>query len=188
MRRVTLTSRWNSLWGRRRAVALRERLLESGGIDATLDALEAVLREMWRPPGLHPAVSFALAAFDRAPLTTSIAAVTDAIGLSAKCFIDRFKIEVGMTPKRYCRIRRFQRAVTWRTAAVTSTGRRWRSTAATSIRRTSFTTSGRLPASRQPRISQPGRRFRTTSNFYNPARPASETMALWLIQKTRIAP
>ena len=45
-------------------------------------------------------------------MTTSVAAVTDAIGLSAKRFIERFKIEVGMTPKRYCRIRRFQRAVT----------------------------------------------------------------------------
>jgi AraC-like DNA-binding protein len=101
-----------SLWGRRRAATLRERLLESGGIDATLDALEAELQEMWRPPGLHPAVAYALAAFDRAPLSTSITRVTDAIGLSAKRFIERFKIEVGLTPKRYCRIRRFQRAVT----------------------------------------------------------------------------
>jgi AraC-like DNA-binding protein len=67
---------------------------------------------MWRPPGLHPAVAFALTAFDRVPITTSIEAVTDAIGLSAKRFIERFKIEVGVTPKRYCRIRRFQRAVT----------------------------------------------------------------------------
>jgi AraC-like DNA-binding protein len=100
-----------SLWGRRRTAALRERLLESDSIDATLDALEVVLHEMWRPPGLHPAVNFALAAFDRAPLTTSVAAVTDAIGLSAKRFIERFKIEVGLTPKRYCRIRRFQRAL-----------------------------------------------------------------------------
>ena len=78
----------------------------------TLDALEAVLQEMWRPPGLHPAVAYALAAFDRAPRTTSIGAVTDAIGLSAKRFIERFTIQVGLTPKRYCRIRRFQRAVT----------------------------------------------------------------------------
>ncbi len=101
-----------SLWGRRCTATLRERLLESGSIDATLDALDAVLQEMWRPPGLHPAVAYALAAFDRAPLTTSIAKVTDAIGLSAKRFIERFKIEVGMTPKRYCRICRFQRAVT----------------------------------------------------------------------------
>jgi AraC-like DNA-binding protein len=101
-----------SLWGRRQTETLRERLLESRSIEAKLDELEAVLQEMWRPPGLHPAVNFALAAFNRAPLTTSIAAVTDAIGLSAKRFIERFKIEVGLTPKRYCRIRRFQRAVT----------------------------------------------------------------------------
>ena len=100
-----------SFWGRSRTAALRARLLEAGSLDAALDVFEDVLREMWRPPGQHPAVSFALAAFDRAPLTTSITAVTDAIGLSAKRFIERFRIEVGMTPKRYCRIRRFQRAV-----------------------------------------------------------------------------
>lgn len=100
-----------SLWGRRRAAALRERLLETDSIDATLDVLEAVLHEMWRPSGLHPAVDFALAAFERAPLTTTIGAVTDALGMSAKRFIERFKIEVGLTPKRYCRVRRFQRAL-----------------------------------------------------------------------------
>ena len=100
-----------ALWGRRRATALRERLLESGSLEATLDALEAVLHEMWCPQRLHPAVDFALTAFDRTPLTTSIAAVTNAIGLSPKRFIERFKIDVGLTPKRYCRIRRFQRAL-----------------------------------------------------------------------------
>ncbi len=99
------------LWGRRRISLLRERLLENDNADAKLDALEIALREMWTPPGLHPAVAFALNAFDRVPHTTSIAAVTDAIGLSAKRFIERFKVEVGTTPKRYCRIRRFQQAV-----------------------------------------------------------------------------
>ena len=48
-------------------------------------------------------------------MTTSIAAVTDTIGLSAKRFIERFRMEVGITPKVYCRIRRFQRAVTMAT-------------------------------------------------------------------------
>ena len=57
---------------------LRERLLEGNDIESTLDALEAVLQEMCRPPGLHPAVDYALAALDRAPLTTSIVKVTDA--------------------------------------------------------------------------------------------------------------
>ena len=101
-----------AIWGRLRTAVLRERLLESSSSDAQLDVLEAALREMWTPPGLHQAVTFALAAFDRVPLTTSVASVTGVIGLSAKRFIERFKIEVGTTPKRYCRIRRFQRALT----------------------------------------------------------------------------
>ena len=100
------------LWGRRRSSDLREQLLERGDPDAQLDAMEHALREMLRPAGAHPAVAFALRAFDRAPLTTNIAAVTDAIGMSAKRFIERFKAEVGVSPKHYCRIRRFQRAVT----------------------------------------------------------------------------
>jgi len=100
------------LWGHARTVALRERLLESDCPDRTLDALEAALLEVWTPSEIHPAVAFALSAFDRSPLTTSIARVTDNVGLSAKRFIERFKSDVGLTPKRYCRIRRFQRAVT----------------------------------------------------------------------------
>ena len=101
-----------AIWGRRRTADLRERLLESCDSDAQLDVLEAALLEGWTSAGLHRAVTFALAAFDRAPLTTSVAGVTGAIGLSAKRFIERFKIEVGMTPKHYTRIRRFQRALT----------------------------------------------------------------------------
>jgi AraC-like DNA-binding protein len=100
-----------ALWGHGRTAELRERLLAGDSLDAKLDVLEAMLQEMWTPPGLHPAVSFALTMFDRAPTTTRIATVSDTIGLSAKRFIERFKIEVGLTPKRYCRIRRFQRAV-----------------------------------------------------------------------------
>jgi AraC-like DNA-binding protein len=102
----------DAIWGRRRTAELRERLLEAATLDAQLDALEDVLLETWTPRGLHPAVAFALSAFDRAPSTTSVSAVTDSIGLSAKRFIERFKIEVGLTPKRYCRVRRFQKAVT----------------------------------------------------------------------------
>jgi AraC-like DNA-binding protein len=99
------------LWGRQQTVDLRDRLLESGGIEAQLDVLEKALRAQLRPEGVHPAVAFALATFHQVPVTTSIGAVTDAIGMSAKRFIDRFKIEVGLTPKRYCRVRRFQQAV-----------------------------------------------------------------------------
>jgi AraC-like DNA-binding protein len=99
------------LWGRQRTADIREQLLERSDPDAQVDAIEGVLRDMMRPTGLHPAVTFALRAFNRVPITTNIGAVTDAIGMSAKRFIERFKAQVGFSPKRYCRVRRFQRAV-----------------------------------------------------------------------------
>ena len=93
----------------------------------------------------------------------------------------------GRDAKRYCRIRRFQRAVTLSNHDRHVDWTAWRWTAATSIRRTSFTTSARSRASRRRSISRRERRFRTTSNFYNPTQTASETMAVWQIQKTHIA-
>lgn len=100
------------VWGPARTAMLREQLLEARTLDAMLDVLESTLCESWTRRNLHPAVGYALGMFDRAPQTTTIAAVTDRVGLSAKRFIERFKAEVGMTPKRYCRVRRFQRALT----------------------------------------------------------------------------
>jgi AraC-like DNA-binding protein len=102
-----------ALWGRQRIVDLREQLLERSDPDAQLDAIESTLRERLQPAGVHPAIAFALAAFNRVPHTTNIGAVTNALGMSAKRFIERFKAQVGVSPKRYCRIRRFQRAVAW---------------------------------------------------------------------------
>jgi AraC-like DNA-binding protein len=99
------------LWGRRRVADLREQLLERSDPEAQLDVLQSTLREMLQPSGMHPAVSFALTTFHRRPVTTSVGAVTDAIGMSAKRFIERFKAQVGVSPKRYCRIQRFQQAV-----------------------------------------------------------------------------
>jgi AraC-like DNA-binding protein len=99
------------IWGRQRAGDLREQLLELRDPDAQLDAIEAALGEMLRPAGLHPAIAFALTTFHRRPLVANIGAVTDAVGMSAKRFIERFKAQVGVSPKRYCRIRRFQQAV-----------------------------------------------------------------------------
>lgn len=99
------------LCSRHLARTVRERVLEADGPDGRLDAMEQALSEMWRPVGLHRAVTFALDIFGRRPIATSVSAVTDAIGLSPKRFIERFKTEVGLTPKRYCRILRFQQAL-----------------------------------------------------------------------------
>jgi AraC-like DNA-binding protein len=100
-----------TLWGRQSTADLREQLLERDDPDSQLDAIENALQERLRPGGRHPAIEFALAAFDRVPLTANIGAVTNAVGMSAKRFIERFTTEVGVTPKRHCRIRRFQRAL-----------------------------------------------------------------------------
>jgi AraC-like DNA-binding protein len=101
----------DDLIGPRPTAALRTRLLERDSPQAGLDAIEAALLELWPAKAIHPAVTFALGTIDRAPHIASIAAVTDAVGMSAKRFIERFKTDVGMTPKRYCRVRRFQRAL-----------------------------------------------------------------------------
>ncbi|HYN08299.1 MAG TPA: helix-turn-helix domain-containing protein [Vicinamibacterales bacterium] len=90
----------------------RQQLSRRLSAEAALDVLETALQDLWRPPGRHPAVAYALTAFAGAPRTTNIGRVTGAIGMSPKRFIERFKIEVGLTPKRFCRIRRFQHAVT----------------------------------------------------------------------------
>ena len=69
------------------------------------------MTECLRSPALHPAVTFALDTFAGSPHVDRIAAVADSTGLSAKRFIERFKASVGMAPKQYCRILRFQRAL-----------------------------------------------------------------------------
>ncbi|HTA29536.1 MAG TPA: helix-turn-helix domain-containing protein [Candidatus Cybelea sp.] len=46
--------------------------------------------------------------FVRDPHLRSIAAVSHDLGVSHKQFIEQFRREVGLTPKLFCRIRRFQ--------------------------------------------------------------------------------
>lgn len=100
-----------ALWGVAGTALLREALLEAASPEAALDVLEHALRQARHGRETHPAVAFALARFDRQPEVTRVSAVTDAVGMSAKRFIERFKAEVGLTPKQYCRLQRFQRAV-----------------------------------------------------------------------------
>ncbi len=101
-----------ALWGRQRTGRIREQLLGARDPQAALDALEAALLDLRRDKAAHPAVRFALSEFRARPSVARIRVVTDAIGLSPKRFIERFKGEVGVTPKRYCRLLRFQRVVT----------------------------------------------------------------------------
>jgi len=91
---------------------LRERLLETGSLAERFCLLEdALLARLRRPLAYHPAVAFALGQFGRIQRPRSIGEVTDETGLSSRRFIELFRQQVGLTPKLFCRVRRFQQVV-----------------------------------------------------------------------------
>jgi AraC-like DNA-binding protein len=99
-----------TLWGNA-APALRERLLEAPTSRARFECLEAFLiRHAKRPLARPPALRAALRAFEN-PARGSVAEVNQLTGLSPKRLIALFREEVGLTPKAYWRVRRFQAAL-----------------------------------------------------------------------------
>ncbi|AMY07660.1 transcriptional activator FtrA [Luteitalea pratensis] len=101
----------DALWGTRAIDRLRACLLEARTADARLDVLETALLAHWREAPLHPSVACALDAFARRAAVTTVGDAVAAAGVSARHLIDRFTAQVGLTPKRFCRVRRFQRAI-----------------------------------------------------------------------------
>lgn len=100
-----------TLWGAA-ADELRDRLLEAETTEDRFHVLERVLMaRASRTPTRHPAVAFALQEFQSVPHIHKISDVTGQIGVSQRRFIQVFSEEVGLTPKRFCRVRRFQEAV-----------------------------------------------------------------------------
>lgn len=100
------------LWGEKRARRLVELLNEAGSIEQKFDILERWL--MWiadRPLDHHPAVSFALRTFEQDPGLFSSDEVARHVNLSQRRFIELFRDEVGMTPKLFCRVQRFQNVI-----------------------------------------------------------------------------
>jgi AraC-like DNA-binding protein len=97
------------LWGAW-ARELRERLLGEPSADGRFRILEEALlvqaTRTARPQWRNPVVGFALERFQNQ--TTSVSKVTDSIGLSPRRFIQVFSEEVGLTPKLFCRVVRFQ--------------------------------------------------------------------------------
>jgi len=100
-----------ALWGLRTR-ELRERLLAAATPEAKFAVLgQALLARLGRGPEAHPAVLHALRCIDGAPQLQTIARLTERLGLSPKRFIQLFGQQVGLTPKVYCRVKRFQRAI-----------------------------------------------------------------------------
>jgi AraC-like DNA-binding protein len=96
------------LWGTK-AKLLREQLMETPTPQAKLRILETwLLAQAYKPLERHRAVGFALELFRNIHAVPSIADVSEEIGISSRRFIQLFSSEVGLTPKLFCRVRRFQ--------------------------------------------------------------------------------
>ena len=103
---VSLADVWGGFAGE-----FRERLIAAPSVEVRFDLLEtALLKRLERPLARHPAVGFALREF-RGAARGEVAAVREETGLSERRFIELFRQQVGLPPKLYCRVRRFQRAI-----------------------------------------------------------------------------
>lgn len=98
-----------ALWGPA-AVELRERLCAAATPAERFSLMErALLSHLRNPPERHGAVPAALDLFGQSA-EARVRDIAKRVGLSQRRFIQVFAAEVGMRPKLYSRIRRFQRA------------------------------------------------------------------------------
>jgi AraC-like DNA-binding protein len=109
------TIRLDLAWGSR-VTGIRDQLQEASSTAERFRVMEQTLLRVLRPRAarrieLHPAVTYALREFQRAPGVSRIRDVTRAAGLSRRRLAQLFREQVGLTPKLYCRLRRFQRLV-----------------------------------------------------------------------------
>jgi AraC-like DNA-binding protein len=96
------------------ATQILEQLHDAASPGDRLRILEAALRDRMRSGGkavVHPAVDYAVQVFNDAPHSSTVAAVSREIGWSRRWFSHAFSEQVGMTPKRYCRLMRFRKVV-----------------------------------------------------------------------------
>jgi methylphosphotriester-DNA--protein-cysteine methyltransferase len=100
------------LWGERRAGRLLCLLNEAPTVEQKFRTLERWLLGIASQPFRHhPAVTFAVEKFRKDPGFSSSAKVADSVGFSQRRFIELFRNEVGMTPKLFCRVERFQHVI-----------------------------------------------------------------------------
>jgi len=99
------------VWGCE-ATGLRDRLRDTRSPAAKFLVLEAALRRRRRERlQLHAAVRYALGRFQSVPHIRSVLDVSKDTGLSRRRFAQLFREQVGITPKLYCRLHRFQRVL-----------------------------------------------------------------------------
>jgi AraC-like DNA-binding protein len=97
----------DDVWGSS-ARSLREQLLESGSPHQRLRLVEAaLLSRLRRARAGHPAVLAAVAALGATGDAARVADVAARVNLSRRRLIEVFEREVGLTPKLYARLQRF---------------------------------------------------------------------------------
>jgi AraC-like DNA-binding protein len=99
------------LWGQC-ACELHDRLMQTSSPPKMFRLLEDVLLRRLDPSHLpHPIAIYALAELSMDESIARIRQVQEATGYRPKRFIDLFSDSVGLTPKVFSRIRRFQRVI-----------------------------------------------------------------------------
>ena len=98
----------SDVWGRAGGV-LRDRLLAETSPNARLEVLEhALLDHIYAPLHRDPAIEYAVEALEHGWRVCDVVAE---FGTTAKPFIRRFTEQMGLSPKRFARIRRLQRTL-----------------------------------------------------------------------------
>ena len=98
---------WGSDFG-----LLRERVLSVKDIDKRFKIVENFLvRTFHSKLDVNPCVAFAVEEMTKRPDGINIARLNEKIGYSQKHFTEMFRRQVGVTPKSYLRLMRFQKAV-----------------------------------------------------------------------------
>jgi AraC-like DNA-binding protein len=99
------------VWGRDFGY-LREQLLATKSVNMRFQVVEEFLLGKFRSRlAINPCVAFAVREMTNQPEQISIAGMNKRIGYSQKHFTELFRRHVGVTPKSYLKIMRFQRAV-----------------------------------------------------------------------------
>ncbi len=98
-----------ALWGRALCDELRNRVLSAPTARERVGVLDEVLRRQLRPvPAHREAVAYAVRELQRRPAAARVGDVVARVGLSHRRFLDHFTALVGLTPKRFSRLQRFQ--------------------------------------------------------------------------------
>ncbi len=99
------------LWGKSFGF-LREKILETKDINRRFQIAEDFLMKNFSSKLIkNPCVEYAVSEIIRQPDQTNLGRLNEKIGYSQKHFISMFKRQIGITPKSYLKIIRFQKAV-----------------------------------------------------------------------------